>query len=262
MAFMSTARPILKSEDALVFLGIADCFCPRATKRWPERFGPEGWPSFVASAKDLLRRFEAAGIGSLELVAPPTHCEHSAFASFHLVPGKTWALIPKERAYRWKSGRADAQPAQQGREAGEAAAASSLAWLEAAGTRCAAGSPAAAQTSAAAHMPAPANCTGQAGRPDITREASRASVLAYFARSYDVSDDHLSVMLTYLAFLVHNKLFAEAHRYIAEHFEWLPAYRSDLLSAAPHACFYAVLLDLVIRISAAPMQKLYCGSCR
>jgi hypothetical protein len=93
------------------------------------------------------------------------------------------------------------------------------------------------------------------------RETLLAGVNAHFAQSLNESADHLSVMLTFLAFLMQNNMLKEAHQYLYEHFEWLPEYRSTLLRVAPCAWFYALLLDLVIRIKSAPIQGFYGSYC-
>jgi TorA maturation chaperone TorD len=83
------------------------------------------------------------------------------------------------------------------------------------------------------------------------------SMGAQLAQMSSERPDHLSVMLDFLALLVCNGLFEEAQLYLCEHLEWLPRYKRDLLERAPFAWFYAVLLDVLIRLRASDAQQAF-----
>jgi hypothetical protein len=90
--------------------------------------------------------------------------------------------------------------------------------------------------------------------------AALTGVWQHLTDSYEERSDHLSVILSFMAFLVHNRLFAEAHCLLANHLEWLPDYKRDLLNIAPYASFYALLLDMITRIKTAPLLQYHCSS--
>jgi hypothetical protein len=264
----STAEPILQRKDALIFLAIADSFCAQTTQRWAQRFDRENWQGFVRQTEDLLKRFGITGMDDLALLTPPSDQEHTAFTRCYFVPEKAWTLIPQEQFYRrGVSGRSCKRAlAGGGSGSGCCADGGSTGNDSVDGSSASGGSmggngdySASGVGSDGGSCPASGTVVGGELAPikNHQHETLLASVGAHLAKSLDESADHFSVMLTYLAFLVHNSLLDEAHHYLCNHFEWLPEYRSALTRVAPYACFYALLLDLIIRIRNACLESYY-----